>query len=99
MQVTYDRRDKNWTLSVTAWRQRFRRLQHGTTWTFFLGGMFGVAAMVAVFSASGTVKADFCIGFVAAIKVAAVLSLLGALTGLALPARHRIAAAPTPRKA
>ena len=67
----------------------------------FLGGMFGVAAMVAVFSASGTVKsaADFCIGFVAAIKVAAVLSLLGALTGLALPARHRIAAAPTPRKA
>ena len=67
----------------------------------FLGGMFGIALLVAVFSAKGTVdsSAEFCTGFTAAMMVAATLSLLGALAGLWLPARHRVAAAPTPRNA
>jgi EmrB/QacA subfamily drug resistance transporter len=65
----------------------------------FLGGMFGIAALVAVFSASGTVDsaATFSTGFAAAMKVAAALSLLGALAGLWLPARHRVAAVPVPQ--
>jgi EmrB/QacA subfamily drug resistance transporter len=49
----------------------------------FLGGMFGIAALVAVFSASGTVDsaASFSAGFGAAMKFAAALSLLGAVAG------------------
>ena len=67
----------------------------------FLGGMFGVAILVTVFSASGATGSAvaFSTGFAAAMKVAAALSLLGALAGLWLPARHRVAAAPTPRNA
>ena len=61
----------------------------------FLGGMFGIAAMVAAFSATGAVHsaAGFSSGFASAVAVAAALSLLGALAGLALPARRRFAAA------
>ena len=65
----------------------------------FLGGMFGIAALVATFSASGAVDtaAHFSAGYSTAMKLAALLSLLGALAGLWLPARQRVAAAPTPQ--
>jgi MFS family permease len=64
----------------------------------FLGGMFGIACLVAVFSANGAVKtpALFSRGFAAAMIVAALLSLLGALAGLWLPSRRLVAAAPMP---
>jgi len=67
----------------------------------FLGGMFGIAVMVAVFSASGAVHsvAGFSGGFASAMMVAAALSLLGAFAGLALPGRHRLASAPKPQNA
>jgi EmrB/QacA subfamily drug resistance transporter len=67
----------------------------------FLGGMFGIAALVAVFSANGTASspATFSAGFAAAMMVAAALSLLGAFAGLWLPARHRVSAAQTPQSA
>jgi EmrB/QacA subfamily drug resistance transporter len=67
----------------------------------FLGGMFGIASLVAVFSANGAASspATFSAGFAAAMMVAAALSLLGALAGLWLPARRRVAAAPTPQSA
>jgi EmrB/QacA subfamily drug resistance transporter len=67
----------------------------------FLGGMFGIAALVAVFSANGAASspATFSAGFAAAMMVAAALSLLGALAGLWLPARHRVNTAPTPQSA
>ena len=65
----------------------------------FLGGMFGIAVMVAAFSANGAAHsaAGFGRGFTYAITVAAALSLLGAFAGLALPARHRLASAPKPQ--
>ena len=65
----------------------------------FLGGMFGIAVMVAAFSANGAAHsaAGFGRGFTSAITVAAALSLLGAFAGLALPARHRLASAPKPQ--
>jgi EmrB/QacA subfamily drug resistance transporter len=64
----------------------------------FLGGMFGIALLVAVFSANGTVDspAHFSTGFAAAMIVAAVLSLAGAFVGLWLPARRAVTAAPMP---
>jgi EmrB/QacA subfamily drug resistance transporter len=67
----------------------------------FLGGMFGIAAMVAVFSAKGAANsaAGFSVGFAPAMLVAAALSLLGALAGLALPARRRAASAPRAQNA
>ena len=67
----------------------------------FLGGMFGIAALVAVFSANGAANspATFSAGFAAAMTVAAILSLLGAVAGLWLPARRRVTAAPTPQSA
>ena len=67
----------------------------------FLGGMFGIAALVAVFSANGAASspATFSIGFAAAMMVAAALSLLGAFAGLWLPARRRVSTAPTPQGA
>jgi sugar phosphate permease len=67
----------------------------------FLGGMFGIAAMVAVFSASGAIHsaAGFSNGFASAIILAATLSLLGAVAGFALPARRRLATAPKPLNA
>jgi EmrB/QacA subfamily drug resistance transporter len=63
----------------------------------FLGGMFGIAALVVVFSAKGAVDsaAGFSTGFAAAMMVAAVLSLAGALAGACLPARQRVAAVRT----
>jgi MFS family permease len=66
----------------------------------FFGGVFGVALLVAVFSASGTADspANFNAGFAAAMRVAAVLSLLGAAAGLWLPARDRAALAQVPRR-
>jgi EmrB/QacA subfamily drug resistance transporter len=67
----------------------------------FLGGMFGIAALVATFSARGGVNSavNFSTGFAAAMLLAAVLSFAGALAGLCLPARQRVAAAPTPQNA
>ena len=66
----------------------------------FLGGMFGIAALVAVFSARGAVDSamGFSTGFAAAMTVAAALSLAGALAGLCLPARPRVAAVPVPQE-
>ena len=60
-----------------------------------------VAALVATFSASGGVDsaAHFSTGYSAAMKLAALLSLLGAVAGLWLPARQRVAAAPTAQNA
>jgi MFS family permease len=62
----------------------------------FLGGVFGVALLVAVFSGSGAIDspANFNAGFAAAMNVAAALSLLGAVAGLWLPARQPVALAP-----
>ena len=67
----------------------------------FLGGMFGIALLVTVFSASGATDtpAHFSAGFAAAIMVAAALSLCGALVGLWLPGRRSVAAAPAPQRA
>jgi MFS family permease len=64
----------------------------------FLGGMFGIALLVAVFFANGAVDspAHFSTGFAAAMIVAAVLSLAGAFVGLWLPGRLAVAAAPMP---
>ncbi len=67
----------------------------------FLGGAFGIAALVAVFSGNGSVHspAAFSSGFAAAMMLAAALSLLGAIAGLWLPARDRVAVAQVPRSA
>ena len=67
----------------------------------FLGGMFGVAALVTALSAEGSVDtaAAFNSGFVAAMMLAAALSLLGAVAGMWLPARRRLALAPAPGSA
>ena len=67
----------------------------------FLGGMFGIAVMVTVFSAQGGVGSAvrFSAGFVPAMMVAATLSLLGAFAGLALPVRQRVASTPATQKA
>jgi EmrB/QacA subfamily drug resistance transporter len=65
----------------------------------FLGGMFGIALLVTVFSASGAVDtpAHFSKGFTAAMRVAAVLSLAGAFVGLWLPAHRSVVAALAPQ--
>jgi EmrB/QacA subfamily drug resistance transporter len=62
----------------------------------FLGGMFGIALLVTVFSASGAVDtpAHFSKGFTAAMRVAAVLSLAGAFVGLWLPASRSVVTTP-----
>jgi hypothetical protein len=67
----------------------------------FLGGVFGIALLVSIFSASGATNsaANFGAGFAAAMMAAAGLSLLGALAGLWLPARDRVAPAQAPRSA
>jgi MFS family permease len=67
----------------------------------FLGGMFGIALLVTVFSANGATDtpAHFSAGFAAAIMVAAVLSLCGAFVGFWLPGRRSVAAAPAPQSA
>ena len=60
-----------------------------------LGGVFGIAVVVAVFAGAGSYASPqaFTDGFGPAILVAAGLALLGAVAGLALPGR-RAAAAP-----
>jgi len=65
----------------------------------FLGGVFGVALLVATFSArsAGNSTADFTAGFAAAMVTSAVLSLGGAIAGWWLPARDRTVAAPAPK--
>jgi len=65
----------------------------------FLGGMFGIALLVTVFSASGAVDtpAHFSKGFTVAMIVAAVLSLAGAFVGLWLPTRRSVVAALAPQ--
>ena len=67
----------------------------------FLGGMFGVALLVAVFSGTGAVgsAAAFSGGFGAAMMIASALSLLGAIAGLWLPARRRTVASEAARTA
>jgi hypothetical protein len=56
----------------------------------FLGGVFGIALLVAAFAAVGSVASpvSFSTGFVAAIGLSAALSLLGTVAGLWLPARR-----------
>lgn len=67
----------------------------------FLGGMFGIAALVASFSANGAVDsaAHFESGFAAAMSLAATLSLAGAVAGFFLPARRRAASVAAPQDA
>ncbi len=64
----------------------------------FLGGMFGIAALMASFSANGSVDsaAHFESGFAAAMGLAATLSLAGAIAGFFLPARRLIVGAAAP---
>jgi EmrB/QacA subfamily drug resistance transporter len=59
----------------------------------FLGGVFGLAIVVAVFAGTGSVESPqaFSAGFAAAITVAAALSLLGAVAGLWQPGRRVVA--------
>jgi hypothetical protein len=56
-----------------------------------LGGVFGIAVLVAVFAGAGSYASPdaFSDGFAPAIGVAAFLSLLGAVAGLGVPARRR----------
>ncbi|KJC39231.1 major facilitator transporter [Bradyrhizobium sp. LTSP885] len=67
----------------------------------FLGGMFGVAALVASFSANGAADSaiHFTSGFAAAMSLAAILSFAGAIAGLFLPTRRRAAVATVPQDA
>jgi EmrB/QacA subfamily drug resistance transporter len=64
----------------------------------FLGGVFGIAILVAAFAATGSVAspAAFSAGFARAIGVAAALSLMGAVAGLWLPTRRELKAAAPP---
>ena len=67
-----------------------------------LGGVFGIALVVAVFGAAGgyASASEFTDGFVPAVAVAGGLALLGAIVALALPARSAvIAAEPQPEPA
>jgi EmrB/QacA subfamily drug resistance transporter len=61
-----------------------------------LGGVFGIAVLVAVFAGAGSFAspASFADGFAPAIGVSAGLSLLGAIAGLGLPGRRSRVAAP-----
>jgi EmrB/QacA subfamily drug resistance transporter len=60
-----------------------------------LGGVFGIAILVAVFAGAGSYAspATFSDGFAAAIAVSAALSAVGAIAGLGLPRRARATAA------
>jgi len=62
----------------------------------FLGGVFGIAILVAVFSGTGSIASPqaFSAGFVSALGFCAVLSLLGAIAGLWLPQRRERVLAP-----
>jgi hypothetical protein len=67
----------------------------------FLGGMLGIAIMVAVFSATGSAASPqaFAGGFSPAMATAAALSLFGAVTALLLPARAAASVAAQPQEA
>ena len=54
-----------------------------------LGGVFGIAILVAVFAGAGQLRvaAEFTDGFAPALGVTAGLSFVGALVGLGLPGR------------
>jgi EmrB/QacA subfamily drug resistance transporter len=67
----------------------------------FLGGVFGIAILVAVFAGTGSVDSAraFSAGFAPAIGVAAALSLLGAVAGLWQPGRREETLAPARAKA
>jgi EmrB/QacA subfamily drug resistance transporter len=64
-----------------------------------LGGVFGIAILVAVFAGTGsyTSAEAFSDGFAPAIGVSAALSLLGAIAGMGLPGRPQNAGASTAR--
>jgi EmrB/QacA subfamily drug resistance transporter len=64
-----------------------------------LGGVFGVAVVVAVFAAAGSYASPsaFVDGFGPAIGVTAALSAIGAVAGLALPGRRPAGARPLAR--
>ena len=67
-----------------------------------LGGVFGIAIAVAVFASAGSYAspATFTDGFGPAMAVGALLALVGAVAGLALPGRRPVAvAAPAPARA
>jgi EmrB/QacA subfamily drug resistance transporter len=66
-----------------------------------LGGVFGIALLVAVFSGAGGYASpqDFTDGFAPALGVTAGLSFVGALVGLGLPGRGAPTAAPLPAPA
>jgi EmrB/QacA subfamily drug resistance transporter len=59
----------------------------------FLGAVFGIAVAVAVFAATGSVESPqaFTAGFVPAIAISAMLSLLGTVAGMWLPGRRSVA--------
>ncbi len=65
------------------------------------GSAFGIAVTTAVFAANGHLgtPASFTAGFRPALAVAAGLSVLGAISALAVGARHRIPAAAPPETA
>jgi EmrB/QacA subfamily drug resistance transporter len=67
----------------------------------YFGGVFGIAILVAAFSMSGSFRsADaFVAGFVPAMSLAAILSLIGAIAGARLPGRHAAASAHAGAKA
>ncbi len=66
-----------------------------------VGGVFGLAIVVAVFSGAGGYSSPeaFANGFVPAIAVSAAFSLAGAVTALGIPRRARLAVAPVPAPA
>jgi EmrB/QacA subfamily drug resistance transporter len=67
----------------------------------FLGGVFGITLVVAVFAANGGVgsREAFSAGFVPAIGVSAVLSLVAAIMALALPSKREAPMAHDERQA
>jgi EmrB/QacA subfamily drug resistance transporter len=67
----------------------------------FLGAVFGIAVVVAVFAGTGSVASPraFSTGFVPALSVSAGLSLLAAIAGLWLPGRRAVALVPVAAKA
>jgi hypothetical protein len=56
-----------------------------------LGGVFGIAVLVAVFAGAGGYASaqEFTDGFAPSVAVGAGLSLIGAVIGLGLPGRQR----------
>jgi hypothetical protein len=67
----------------------------------YLGGVFGIALLVAPFAQEGSFGSAraFSAGFALSIGIAAGLSLAGAIAGLALPGRELARAAPSKAKA